>query len=146
VPLDASLQIETIVVGYDGTEQAERALAHAAALAAAFGSKLVVTSVVAPTSDVLPNWQAAEPGRTPELRVEALDRARGLLAGRGLDVEYQPAIGEPADAITEVAERRQADLIVVGTRSPGAVERLLGHSVSHAVLRDARCNVLVVRL
>ena len=83
-PLGGPPRIETIVVGYDGTEPADRALAHAAALAGAFGAKLVVTTVVPPTSDVLPGWQASEPGRTPELRVEELDRARGLLAGREL--------------------------------------------------------------
>jgi nucleotide-binding universal stress UspA family protein len=124
-----SLRIETIVVGYDGTEQAERALEYAAALAATVHAKLVVANVVPLASDV----------------PTELDRARTLLAGRRLDVEYQPAIGEPADAIVEVAERRDADLIVLGTRSPGAVERLLGHSVSHGVLRDARCSLLVVR-
>jgi nucleotide-binding universal stress UspA family protein len=128
------LQLETIVVGYDGTAQAERALEYAAALAAVFDAKLVVTTVVPPAGGVSSRPGAGE-----------LDRARAILAGRPLDVEYQSAIGDAADAIVEVAALRDADLIVLGTRSPGAVERLLGHSVSHRVLRDARCNLLVVR-
>ena len=139
------LRLATIVLGYDATEPADHALERAADLAETFGSKLVVTAVAPLAADVSRGSHAVEPGSMPELHLEELDRARALLAGRDFDVEYQAAIGEPADAIVEIAELHNADLIVVGTRSPGAVERLLGHSVSHAVLRDARCDVLVVR-
>ena len=123
--------MKTIVVGYDGTEPADLALERAVELAKVFGSKLIVTSV-APVEDEVS-------------RVEELERARALLQEKGLDVEYQPAIGEPADALVEVAERYGAELLVVGTRDPGAIQRMLGQSVSQAVLRQARCNVLVVR-
>lgn len=58
--------------------------------------------------------------------------------------ELVPAIGEPAEAIVEVANEKDADLIVVGTRELGFVERLLGQSVSEAVSRRARCDVLIV--
>jgi nucleotide-binding universal stress UspA family protein len=44
----------------------------------------------------------------------------------------------------ELAEQRSANLIVVGTREPGLLKRLLGLSVSGSVERKARCDVLVV--
>ena len=43
-----------------------------------------------------------------------------------------------------MAERRGADLIVVGTRQPGLLERLLEGSVSQGVARRAGCDVLIV--
>ena len=73
-----------------------------------------------------------------------LRRAATLLAELGIEAELVEAIGDPAEAIVEVAEARGADLIVVGTREPSMVERLLGHSVSEAVQRRAHCDVLIV--
>lgn len=45
-------------------------------------------------------------------------------------VTYQGVVGEPGDAIVELAQERGADLIVVGTRELSALARLLGQSVS----------------
>ena len=42
------LRLKTIVLGYDGTRSAGRALERAAAIARAFGAKLVVTDVAPP--------------------------------------------------------------------------------------------------
>ncbi len=129
--------METIVVAYDDTEPAKRALVRASEIAQALGGRLIVTTVA-------PVDEAA--GRVAgQVDLPELAKARAILEEEGIEAEYQPVLGEPADAIVEVAETRHADLIVLGTREPGVVERLLGHSVSHAVLRMARCDVLVVR-
>ena len=128
--------MQTILVAYDDTEPAKRALVRASELAGVLGARLVVTTV-GPVDETL--------GPAAELDLPELAQARAQLEDRGIDAEYQPALGEPADAIVEVAAKRNADLIVLGTREPGVVERMLGHSVSHAVLRLASCDVLVVR-
>jgi nucleotide-binding universal stress UspA family protein len=122
----ARMKLNTIVVGFDDTDPARRALERAADLAEAFGAKLVVTSV-APT----------------EHRKELQD-AKELLEARSIEVEYVPAIGEPADTIAELADDRNADLIVVGSRDPGILERLLGQSVSERVAHHAHRDVLIV--
>ena len=43
-----ALRLQTIVLGYDGTRQAERALERAASIAQAFDAKIVVTDVAPP--------------------------------------------------------------------------------------------------
>jgi nucleotide-binding universal stress UspA family protein len=44
-------------------------------------------------------------------------------------------MGDPATAIARLAEEHDVDLVVVGTRELGALQRLLGRSISQAVSR-----------
>jgi nucleotide-binding universal stress UspA family protein len=138
--------MKTIVVGYDETEGAKRALARAAELATAFDAKVIVTSV----AQALVGATAArglgpvDPVDPPELHREELRHAAAFLSERGLHAEYDVALGGPAEKILELAESRDADLIVVGTREAGLLERLIDPSVSGAVQRKAHCDVLVV--
>lgn len=126
--------MKTILLAYNDTDSSNRALERAAELAGFYGAKVVVTSVV----PVLVGGDAP-PATGPEL-----EKAGELLAARGLEPELVEAVGDPPEAILQVAEARGADLIVVGTREPSQVERLLGHSVSEAVQRMAHCDVLIV--
>ena len=71
---------------------------------------------------------------------QARDRV-GLEAGAA--VQRVEEDGPAADVIVRVAEREEADLIVVGSRGLGEAPRLLG-STSEAVLAHARLPVLVV--
>ena len=135
--------MDTIVVGYDETEAAKRALERAAQLAEAFRAKLVVTSV-APVLAPSRVGGATDPTDTPAQHREELERAHALLAGRALEAEFVPAVGEPAETILELAAERNADMIVVGTREPSIIERLLGQSVSDTVARHAHRDVLIV--
>jgi len=87
---------------------------------------------------------AIDPTDTPDEHRAELERAREHLTGRNVEAEFVPAVGEPADTIVMLAEERDADLIVVGTREPNVLERLLGQSVSQSVSRQAHCDVLIV--
>jgi nucleotide-binding universal stress UspA family protein len=138
--------MKTIVVGYDETEPATRALERTAELAKAFGAKVVVTSV----APALVGAVAArgvgpvDPVDDPALHREELDHAAAFLGERGIEAECFLSLGDPAGEIVELAESRGADLIVVGTREPGLLDRLLGLSVSGSVQRKAHCDVLIV--
>lgn len=136
--------MKTIVLGYDESPAAGRALARTADIAKAFGSKVIVTSV-APVAPSGPRGSGPiDPADPPQRHSEQLDHAQSELKELGVEAEAVGGMGEPAKAIAELAENRSADLIVVGTRELGWLERALGQSVSAGVLHHAHCDVLVV--
>lgn len=54
-------------------------------------------------------------------------------------------VGDPAEAILQVAESDQVDMIVMGTHGRRGLTRLLMGSVAEAVVRRATCPVLTVK-
>lgn len=136
--------MSTIVVGYDQTPGSQRALERAATLAKALGSKLVVTSVTPLMVSIGRSGGPIDPTDPPEKHAKELEAAREYLEAQGIEADYQPAIGEPADAIVQLADERSAEMIVIGTREHGLAARLIGASVSESVSHHAHCDVLIV--
>ena len=131
-----------IVVGYDGSAAAKRALERAAALASD-PSHVVVIAVAVP----YPRSGITIPAnRDPEefrRRADDLDVARRFLSSRGILAETRQARGNPAEVLVDAS--KDADLVIVGSASLNRLQRLLLGSVSSQVVRDAACDVLVVR-
>lgn len=144
--------MKTILAGYDGSRSAERALARVAELARAFDSKVVVVSVATPEPAATIGAFGLAPYPSSEVGLQADDRVwqqhrehvQAFFADVGVPVEFAGVTGLPADQLVELAERHEADLIVVGTREPGFLQRLLGGSVSQDVARRAHRDVLIV--
>ena len=162
--------MNTILLGYDGSDGAERALERAADLAQALHATLVVVSV-APQSRLAQAVPVLEPEyaaisslpspsgsgaavplmfpreeepATVELARQELERARTRLAPRPIEVDYVSEIGDPAARLLAVARERAADVLVVGSREHGFVDRLLGRHVDEEVAGHAPCDVLLV--
>jgi nucleotide-binding universal stress UspA family protein len=132
-----------IVVGYDGSEPAKRALVASAAALAGDQTLIVVVAAAEPyprSGITIPaNLDPAEIQR----RRHDLDEARMFLSQRGLRVETLQLRGNPAAMLIEAAI--DADLAIVGSRRLNRLQRLILGSVSSKVLQGAACDVLVVR-
>jgi nucleotide-binding universal stress UspA family protein len=135
-----------IVVGFDGSEHARRALERAVQLAGPATTVAVVAAV-----DVLPPMGGRGPGASPidpreaAERSDALAEACSYLGEHGVEAQPVEGFGEPAKVIAEAAADLGADLVVVGTRGHNVVGRVLLGSVSTGVVHRAPCDVLVVR-
>ena len=136
--------MSTIVVGYDETAGSQRALERAARLAKALGAKLVVTSVAPVMVSIGRSGGPVDPTDPPAKHAKELESARAYLEAEGIEADFQPAVGEPAEAIVQLAEQVDAEMIVVGTREPNLIQRLTGQSVSNAVSRHTHRDVLIV--
>lgn len=144
---DSPRMFKRILVGYDLSEQSRRALALAGGLARAFTSQLTVLHVV-PMPPVLRRWSTAESARDLE-RYEVLLRRQLANAQQDLERRAFRAVAAPIgdlrcvvragavpDVLVEVADRIDADLIVVGRGkrgvlgpTPERVVRLAGRAV-----------------
>jgi nucleotide-binding universal stress UspA family protein len=63
---------------------------------------------------------------------------------RGVSVEFHSSLGEPANALVELAEKLNADLLVVGNRGMSGMKRFVLGSVPNKVSHHCPCSVLIV--
>jgi len=131
-----------ILVGFDGSPNARRALEEALVLAKPDTRITVVAVAQAPPA---PGQALPAGAEGLEERRQELEDARRLLAELGRNAELAAVSGAPADVLVEEAAQRGADLIVVGRRGLSGAERLVMGSVSAKIARTARCSVLIVR-
>ena len=145
--------MQTIVVSFDESEPAGRALERAADLAESLGATLVVVAVAEPPAPgsgldaVLPGAPERLAGEATEefnLADQRLEQARRSLEGRAIRTEFMSDTGKPADRILELADQWTADLIVVGIQETGFLERLVEGSTADDVAHRARRDVLIV--
>ena len=136
---------KTIMWATDGTENADRALPYARALAQEEGATLVVAHVVERYASHKPSGLAVH---ADEEQVEAkLKKLGAQLTDEGLrtDLRIVSHVGpQPAHEIADIAREAGADLIVVGCRGHAAITGLLVGSVTQRLLHVSPCPVLVV--
>ena len=133
-----------ILVAWDGSEHATRALAEAVDIARTQQARLTLLAVAAP----LHIW----PGQfvPPISQTDLLEAARQVaaegekLVPEGVAVSSHAASGQPGVELLKRATAANHDLIVMGSRGRGAIRSAVLGSVSHFVLNHARVPVLVV--
>jgi nucleotide-binding universal stress UspA family protein len=142
----------SVLVGTDGSESAERAVEHAAALARSFGARLTILTAFAPTppAEVQRDQQQA-PAELRWMLTDAAQAEDRAVAGRVLadrlgvnDVHTRVSRGDPAEALVETADDIGADVIVVGSKGMTGAGRFLLGSVPNRVSHHAPCDLLIV--
>jgi nucleotide-binding universal stress UspA family protein len=142
-----------ILVGIDGSPHGEHALAHAVFLARVSSARLRIVHVVdmgwLPLGTELA-MHTAEICRARRAHGEAL-LAVAADAARKAGVEVEPSLVETSAPLQQVAAvlvseaaAWRADLMVLGGRGGGQVERMLLGSVADGVARRASVPVLLV--
>jgi nucleotide-binding universal stress UspA family protein len=142
----------SIVVGTDGSDTASEAVRQATELARRLDTKVHLVSAYEPVSegrlrderrDVPDDLQWMVNPR--EDVSQTLENAAEGLREAGIDVETHAREGDPADAILDVAEEQNADLIVVGNKGMTGAKRFLLGSVPNKVSHHAPCSVMIIR-
>jgi nucleotide-binding universal stress UspA family protein len=143
---------KSIVVGTDGSDTATQAVRQAVDLARAVGAKVELVSAYEPVSAQRLNEERRQAPEdlqwaiNPREDVDAtLEVAAELARQEGVAVDVYPRQGDPADAILDVAEEREADLIIVGNKGMTGAKRFLLGSVPNKVSHHAPCSVLIIR-
>ncbi len=144
--LTTSVEIETIVAAIDGSPHSARVVSFAADLARRYDATVYLVYAHPPVPSYLGDEQFYRlAGKEVERGRDLLRPFVDVLQRAGVKVEMEVLEGPPPRAILAVAEAREADLIIIGSRGLGAIRGLLLGSVSERVIRLARCPVLVVR-
>lgn len=146
-PVPARL-VRRILVPVDFSEPARMQVAHARALASVYGAEVDLLHVIEETS--LPKAYGIQTDLPiPEVK-ERTRRALRALAEEAGPFDEEPNIQVVADGpspavILDVAEEREADLIVMATHGRTGLDRFLIGSVTEKVVRQAPCPVFTVR-
>src|SRR5919108_245322 len=116
------MALARIVVGYDGSEAARRALSLVPEVAGPDSDVTVLAVVETSMTSLGPS--PLDPADVEKAR-RTLEEAYAFLEERGVQARAERAVGDPADRILEEAKRRNADLLVVGSHGKRLARRLL---------------------
>jgi nucleotide-binding universal stress UspA family protein len=142
----------SIVVGTDGSETASEAVRQAVELAKSVGARIQLVSAYEPVSSSRLREERTEVPEDLQWMINpredvdgTLEDAAEVVKSAGVAVEIYARQGDPADAILDVAEETDADLIIVGNKGMTGAKRFLLGSVPNKVSHHAPCSVLIIR-
>ena len=129
-----------ILVAFDGSAHAVRALRIAADLCKKYGASLSVTTVV--NLPELPDTGERNGGKSFH---RDLERAAQIANHEGVAVVTHLLRGNVANTLQRFAEENKFDLVLVGSCGRNAVQRFFMGSVSTHLVKSLECPVMVVK-
>jgi nucleotide-binding universal stress UspA family protein len=145
----ARLIVLKILIAVDGSELALDAVRHALQLREqGLAAGFVLANVQEPAS-LYEMLTVRSPERLQEMSASAgahcLQGARQLCDAAGVDYEMEVALGEPAHALMDLAERFGCSAIIAGARGKGGLGGGDLGSVSHELMHVSRLPVTIVK-
>ena len=146
------MAVTRVLLPFDGSEPARRALGRFLALAWRLKRFEVLVLNVQPEVPMRKllldaRLSAVRRQKVPmrEAGMKLLAPARRLLEGAGISSRCHVEFGDPAPTIARFAKRYHCDQIVMGTRGLGKIPRLLLGSIATKVLHLTDLPVLLVK-
>lgn len=137
---------QRILLAYDGSEPARRALERSAEVMAAGAADLHVVAV-----GRVPEYAETQ-DEVNEAREQAeafygkhLEEALAFLEARGIAATAHVAYGKPSEQVLRLADEIHADLVILGAHAHSSLRRRFLGGTADKVVDDAGCSVLVVR-
>ena len=140
--------VNNVVAGIDGSEQSRHAATVSADIARRNGATLHLVTIVRPPEGW---WGIVGSPPTPsalsksltDAQREILDSVVAALDLTDLEVIQVEDVGDPARMLLDYANKVDADVMVIGRRGAGLIERIMLGSVANRVAHDAQCPVLL---
>jgi nucleotide-binding universal stress UspA family protein len=156
--------MKQLLAAVDFSKNTNAVLDQAASFAKALGVKLWIVHVASDETQAMAYESTQFPGYAPEfinmpgdvqlarnLSADEIKREHSQLLGisaklreEGVDAQAILLKGDAAKLILEKAADLPAEIIIIGSHGHGLLHKALLGSVSEAVIRHARCNVLIV--
>ena len=136
-----------ILLATDGSENAKRAANEAAGLARELSSHVILVYIInnPPSQSRMVKANFDVHSLLEEDAKSDIKNTLEIFETEGLAYTLKVAIGDPAAEIIEIAEKENADLIVIGSRGLGTLKGVFLGSVSQKVTHHAKCPVMIVK-
>jgi nucleotide-binding universal stress UspA family protein len=144
IPRESRLDWQRILVPVDGSTSSRAAADLAFRLADSYGSQVTIATV----ADIPSHLYGVSAQAVDKILTESrhhLDEIRREAESREVDADYIIREGEPAEILTELAGKKESDLIVMGSHGRTGLTRLLMGSVTDRVIKNSARPILVVR-
>lgn len=138
--------VKSVLLAFDFSEGSEKPLDHALAVARHYGARFYLTHVVSSLGFTIAGKEALQLASEAAHRdLEQLERQL-MESGRmtGFSHEFIVREGDVWGQLQDVIQRKEIDLVVVGTHARRGLEKLVLGSVAEQIFRQAHCPVLTV--
>ena len=134
-----------ILVPVDGSKYSNRALAHACNLAKKYDSRISLIYVIDNSRVILFVSRKDYLNELKNFGKKVLEKATRMTEKRKVKSKQVMKEGKPAQQILNFVKKEKHDLIVVGNKGLGSIDRFFMGSVSTKLVNNSQCPVLVVK-